>query len=156
MRIHVIQHVAFEGPGAIGEWAQERGHTITVTEQFSGGRLPKLDDFDFLVVMGGPMSANDDARFAWLAREKRLIADALRGQKAILGVCLGAQLVAQALGARVYRSREKEIGWFPVRQAPGAADSRLFAGLPEEMTVLHWHGGCARILKKPSDRNTKY
>ena len=140
MRIHVIQHVAFEGPGAIGEWAQERGHTITVTEQFSGGRLPKLDDFDFLVVMGGPMSANDDARFAWLAREKRLIADALRGQKAILGVCLGAQLVAQVLGARVYRSREKEIGWFPVRQAPGAADSRLFAGLPEEMTVLHWHG----------------
>jgi len=140
MRIHIIQHVAFEGPGAIREWARERGHLITVTDQSRGGPLPALDTFDFLVVMGGPMSANDDSRFAWLASEKQLIAEAVRGPKAVLGICLGAQLLAQVMGARVYRNREKEIGWFPVRLTPEAVGGGLFAGLPAEMTVLHWHG----------------
>ena len=140
MRLHVIQHVVFEGPGAIAEWARERGHSIVITELFNGGQWPLLDDFDFLVVMGGPMSANDDARFAWLAAEKQLIADALRERKVILGVCLGAQLLARVMGARVYRNGEKEIGWFPVQLTPEAAASRLFCDLPQRMTVLHWHG----------------
>ena len=140
MRVHIIQHVEFEGPGAIAEWARERGYSLAVTEQFNGGRLPGTGEFDFLVVMGGPMSANDDAQFGWLAAEKALIAETLRVQKAVLGVCLGAQLVAQVLGARVYRNREREIGWFPVHLTREAAASRLFSGLLPEMTVLHWHG----------------
>ncbi len=140
MRIQVIQHVAFEGPGMIAEWARERGHSVAVTEQFKSAKLPGIADFDFLVIMGGPMSANDDAAIPWLAAEKQLIADALQRQKAILGVCLGAQLVAAVLGARVYRNREKEIGWFPVRLTPEAAGSKLFSALPATMTVLHWHG----------------
>lgn len=121
-------------------WARERGHSIGITEHFNGGQLPSLEEFDFLVVMGGPMSANDDARFAWLAGEKRLIADALRERKIVLGVCLGAQLLARVMGARVYRNREKEIGWFRVHLTPEAAASKLFCGLPQRMTVLHWHG----------------
>jgi GMP synthase-like glutamine amidotransferase len=163
MRIHIIQHVAFEGPGAIAEWALERGHLMTLTEQSRGGRLPSLNDFDFLVVMGGPMSANDDSRFAWLTAEKQLIAEALRKGKAILGVCLGAQLVAQVLGARVYPNREKEIGWFPVRLTPEAAASGLFRGLPAEMTVLHWHGetfdlpqGAVRLAETVVCRNQAF
>jgi GMP synthase-like glutamine amidotransferase len=163
MRVHFIQHVAFEGPGAISEWARERRHSIATTEQFSGGQLPSLDEFDFLVVMGGPMSANDDARFAWLAAEKQLISDALREQKIILGVCLGAQLLAQVLGARVYPNRAKEIGWFPVHLTPEAAGSRLFADLPERMTVLHWHGetfdlpkGATRLAESDLCRNQAF
>ncbi|MGA8185914.1 MAG: type 1 glutamine amidotransferase [Terriglobia bacterium] len=163
MRIHIIQHVAFEGPGAIAEWALERGHSKTLTRQSSGEKLPAVDTFDFLVVMGGPMSANDDSRFAWLTTEKRLIADAVHGRKAVLGICLGAQLVAQVLGARVYRNREKEIGWFPVRLTPEAAASGLFGGLPAEMTVLHWHGetfdlpeGAVRLAESVVCRNQAF
>jgi GMP synthase-like glutamine amidotransferase len=139
MRLHIIQHVAFEGPGAIGEWARERGHAVTISEQWKGARLPKPSDFDRLVIMGGPMSANDDAQFPWLGPEKKLIREALEAQKAILGVCLGAQLLANVLGARVYRNREKEIGWFPVSLTPEARASAL-CDLPETLTVLHWHG----------------
>lgn len=139
MRIHVVQHVVFEGPGAIADWARERGHSLTFSEQWRAPAMPKPGDFDFLVVMGGPMSANDEAQFAWLAPEKRLIRQAFEASKAILGVCLGAQLLANVLGARVYRNKQKEIGWFPVRLAPEAQQS-LLGGLPEALTVLHWHG----------------
>lgn len=140
MRVHIIQHVALEGPGAISQWARERGHSISVTEQFTRGTLPAVGDFDFLVIMGGPMSANDGAQFDWLAGEKQLIEEALGEEKAILGVCLGAQLLAQVLGARVYPHTQKEIGWFPVHLTLEAERSRLFSGLPARMTVLHWHG----------------
>ena len=163
MRIHIIQHVAFEGPGAIAGWALERGHSITVTEQFRGGKLPPADALDFLVIMGGPMGANDDAQFAWMAAQKRLIAEALRKGKAILGVCLGSQLLAQVMGARVYRNREREIGWFPVRLTAEATASRLFSGLPPEMTALHWHGdtfdlpqGAARLAESDLCRNQAF
>ena len=139
MRLHIIQHVAFEGPGAIGEWAREHGHAVTFTEQWRGAALPKPDGFDFLVIMGGPMSANDEARFSWLAPEKKLIREALTAQKAILGVCLGAQLLASVLGARVYKNQLPEIGWFPVQLTLESRES-IFAGLPQILTVLHWHG----------------
>jgi GMP synthase-like glutamine amidotransferase len=140
MHLHIVQHVAFEGPGAIAEWAQTRGHAISRTEQWEDGRLPSIEEFDFLVIMGGPMSANDDREFPWLAAEKRLIAEAIEGRKAVLGVCLGAQLVANVLGARVYRNPEKEIGWLPIRLTQSATSGGLFSDLPQTMTVLHWHG----------------
>ena len=140
MHIHIIQHVAYEGPGSIADWARERGHSISVTKQFKGEQLPAVDDFEFLVIMGGPMSANDDSKYDWLAPEKQLIAEAMREEKTILGICLGAQLLAQVMGASVYASREKEIGWFPIRLTLQSARSRLFTGLPTTMTVLHWHG----------------
>ena len=162
MRVHIIQHVAFEGPGAIGDWARERGHVVTITKQWLGAALPKATDFDFLVIMGGPMSANDEARLAWLAPEKELIREALKEQKAILGVCLGAQLLASVLGARVYRNQHKEIGWFPIRLTPEARES-LLDGLPEMMKVLHWHGetfdlpeGSIRLAESDACRNQAF
>ncbi|MCC6292934.1 MAG: amidotransferase [Bryobacterales bacterium] len=138
LRIHCLMHVPFEGPGAIAEWARDRGHAFTAVRLFQGEPQPRPDQFDLLVVMGGPMSVHDEAEFPWLPGEKALIASALRQETFVLGVCLGSQLIAEALGATVRKNACKEIGWFPIR-AGGGADT-LFGGLPEEMTVLHWHG----------------
>lgn len=154
MRIACLQHVPFEGPGNIARWALERGHTISTTNLFDGLPVPSLEDFDTLVVMGGPMSVHDEAEHPWLVPEKRLIRRSIDSGRFVLGVCLGSQLIAEVLGSTVRRNRVKEIGWFPVRLRPEAAASRCFAGLPEEMQVLHWHGetydlppGCTHLAE---------
>jgi GMP synthase-like glutamine amidotransferase len=100
--------------------------------------LPSLSDFDMLTVLGGPMSANDEAKLSWLGPEIALVREAIAADKTVLGICLGAQIIAKALGARVYPGSAKEIGWFPVWRT---ADSHpLFDGLPDSFTPLHWHG----------------
>lgn len=136
-RIHCIEHVSFETPGRIAEWASERGHVFTTTRVYDREPFPAVDAFDALVVMGGPMGVHDEARFEWLVEEKRTIEAALQAGKRVLGVCLGAQLVAHVHGARVYRNRFREIGWFPV-QATEAG--REHWNLPKEFTAFHWHG----------------
>lgn len=141
MRIRVLQHVAHEGPGAIEAWAASRGHSLAVTRLDRGEPLPGVADFDALVAMGGPMSANDEAFYPWLAPEKRLVTAAIQEDRRILGVCLGSQIIASALGRRVYAASEAEIGWFPVRvRVAAAAASRTFAAMPERFTPFHWHG----------------
>lgn len=137
MRIHVLQHAGFEGPAAIADWARRSGHTITNSRLYEGDALPDLADFDLLVVMGGPMSVNDERLYAWLKEEKALVGSAIQSERAVLGVCLGAQMIASAMGARVYRGSEKEIGWFPVRRVTASGAGALF---PETFTPLHWHG----------------
>ncbi len=107
---------------------------------FQGAPLPAHDDFDLLVVMGGPMSVHDEREYPWLKLEKQFIEHALRAGKRILGICLGAQLLADVLGARVYRAKEKEIGWFPVRKRPEAIVSPWASGLPDSFLAFHWHG----------------
>ena len=140
MRIHCLQHVTYEGPGSILRWARQKGHGFTRSHLPDGHRLPAADSFDMLVVMGGPMSVHDEAAHPWLVEEKRFIGAAIRDGKKVLGVCLGSQLVAQALGARVYRNEAKEIGWFKVMKAEDAKRSELSQAFPDEMEVLHWHG----------------
>src|SRR5262245_33196678 len=132
MRIHVLQHVRHEGPGHIQSWAKSRGHVLGRTRQCDREPLPALDAFDWLVVMGGPMSVHDEAIHPWLPGEKRLIDEAIGARKRVLGVCLGAQLVAQVLGGRVTRATQKEIGWFPVRRADGALASPFGSAVAEE------------------------
>jgi len=138
MRAHCFQHVAFEGPGSIESWLQANGYALSSTRFFESAVLPDPDALDLLVVMGGPMSVNDEDLYPWLAAEKRFVREFIAAGKTVLGVCLGAQMIASALGARVFANREKEIGWFPVR-AVGADDGSLFRFPPAE-TVLHWHG----------------
>lgn len=138
MTVHVLQHVPFEGPGAIAHWARLRGHTLFCHRLYLGAPLPAADTGDLVVAMGGPMSVNDEHVYHWLAAEKQLLAGHLARGGRVFGVCLGAQLIAAALGARVYPQGFTEIGWFPI--TPTDPDSRLFASVRSPMPVLHWHG----------------
>ena len=137
IRMEVLQHVDFEGPAAIAEWAAARGVPVRVCHLGRNGILPSINDFDMLTVMGGPMSANDQDQVDWLGPEIALVREAIAANKIVFGVCLGAQMIAKAMGARVYPGNAKEIGWFPVERM-GAHP--LFDGLPDSFTPLHWHG----------------
>lgn len=139
VNLHVFQHVSFEGLGAVEPWARGRGHRIRATRFFEGERLPRLEEVEWLVILGGPMSVHDEAIFPWLSPEKRFIRGAITGGRRVLGICLGAQLIAAALGARVYPNAHKEIGWFPVRRRLEAERSRLGRALPLEVEAFHWH-----------------
>jgi len=140
LRIHYFQHVPFEGLGCIRDWIQQHGHTLTATRWYETPVLPDLQDIDWLIVMGGPMGVYETEQHPWLSIEKQFIADAIQQQKKVLGICLGAQLIAAALGARVYPNREKEIGWFPVQFISQGAAAFPATVFPPELTVFHWHG----------------
>jgi GMP synthase-like glutamine amidotransferase len=137
MRMAVLQHVEFEGPAAVADWAAARAFPLRVFHLYRDTTLPSLSDFDMLTVMGGPMSANDEARLGWLGPEIALVREAIAADKTVLGICLGAQIIAKALGARVYPGGTKEIGWFPVQRT---GSHSLFDGLPDSFTTFHWHG----------------
>jgi GMP synthase-like glutamine amidotransferase len=139
MKIHWFQHVPFEGLGAIEGWLTARGHTLTSTRFWAGEMAPaKVDGFDWLIVMGGPMNVNQYRDFPWLKAEKRVVREAVAAGKRVLGVCLGAQLIADALGGKVYQNAEREIGWFPVTAVPEGKGTVL--EFPAETVVFHWHG----------------
>jgi GMP synthase-like glutamine amidotransferase len=140
MNLHVLQHVPFEGPAQTGAWAAVRGHRVTSTRWFADERPPALQSVDLLVVMGGPMSVYEEHLHPWLREEKHFIRQAIASGKRILGVCLGAQLLADVLGARVYPHTQKEIGWFPVQRTADVARAKLFDAVPEGLEVFHWHG----------------
>jgi GMP synthase-like glutamine amidotransferase len=138
MRMAVLQHVEFEGPAAVADWAAGRGVLLRLFHLHRDTTLPSLPDFDMLTVMGGPMSANDEVRFGWLGPEIALVRKAIAAGKTVLGICLGAQIIAKALGARVYPGSAKEIGWFSVQRT--ASSHFLLDGLPDSFTPFHWHG----------------
>ena len=140
MRIHWLQHVPFEGLGSISPWAAKRGCPVGVTHLFAGDGLPPVTSFDLLVVMGGPMSVNDHRGFPWLGAEKRFIGKAMASGAMVLGICLGAQLIASAAGARIYPNRHKEIGWFPVARTANAAATVFGRVLAAYTNAFHWHG----------------
>ncbi|MGA3117641.1 MAG: type 1 glutamine amidotransferase [Syntrophobacteraceae bacterium] len=140
MRLHYIQHVPFEGPANIQGWAESQGWQISGTHLYRLEKLPGTDDLDWLVIMGGPMNIYEEKEYPWLAAEKRFIEKAIEKDKIVLGICLGAQLIADVLGARVVRNRYKEIGWFPVSLRPEGLASVPFQGFPDEFQALHWHG----------------
>lgn len=140
LRVHYLQHVPFEGIGSIRSWLESRGAELSATRLFEQVRFPKPSEFDWLVVMGGPMSVNDEDTHPWLPAEKRFIAEAVAASKRVLGICLGAQLIASALGAKVAPNREREIGWHAIEPAPSGRESAFFPIFQQPMQVFHWHG----------------
>lgn len=140
MRIHSFHHSPNEGLGEIAKWAQRKGHTLSATHLDQGEPIPSMEGIDWLIIMGGPMNIYEHRNHPWLVSEKEAIAHAIAQGKRVLGICLGAQLIADALGGKVFQNPEVEIGWFPVHFHPEAAQHPLFAGFPKELTPLHWHG----------------
>jgi GMP synthase-like glutamine amidotransferase len=140
MHIHMFQHVPFEGLAGIADWVALNHHPVTVTRFYQREPIPNINAIDWLIVMGGPMSTYDEAQYPWLVEEKRFIEQAIKHKKVVLGICLGAQLVAEVLGARVYANQHKEIGWFPITLTEAGQESPLFRFLPPRFNVFHWHG----------------
>jgi GMP synthase (glutamine-hydrolysing) len=141
MRIHCFLHVAFESPGTIAEWAGLQGYAITYTHFFeSDFIIPALGDLDFLLIMGGFMNVDEEHLYPWLQEEKLFIRKAIDAGKKIIGICLGAQLIAAALNCKVYKGKEKEIGFFPVHFTDEARLNVLFSHFQNPYTLFHWHG----------------
>lgn len=141
----LIQHVAAEGPGAIGVELGAVGLDLDVRAVWQDGSaragLPAtLADHAALVIMGGPMAAHSDVGFPTRSQELELAREAIDRDLPTLGVCLGAQLIAVAAGGRCYLGPEAEIGWYPIRIAPPGRDDALLGGLPGSLNVFHWHG----------------
>lgn len=139
MKAHFLQHVPFEGLGSIETWLRQVKAEVSSTKFFEDSKLPNLKDIDLVIVMGGPMSVNDEDSLDWLKAEKEFIREAIGANKAVLGICLGAQIIANALGKKVYPNSEKEIGWFPVTATPINKTQEHFK-FPSEVKAFHWHG----------------
>jgi GMP synthase-like glutamine amidotransferase len=146
MKTLVLQHIACEPPGVYEDVLDERGARIVRVEVDAGEPLP-AGRFDAIVAMGGPMSANDEAELPWLRAEKALIAEAVRAGTPFWGVCLGVQLLAASLGARVYTGAEPEVGVLPVELTDEALADPVFAGLPRSLPALQWHGDTFELPK---------
>ncbi len=145
LRIHHLQHVAFESLGMLQDWIDAHRFHQSATHLYKQETLPNVDEFDVLIVLGGPMSVHDEQEFPWLKQEKTLIKQAIEHEKYVIGICLGAQLIANVLGARVYPNNEKEIGFFPVQKVDVSAEKQSekilqLQALLHQQTVFHWHG----------------
>lgn len=140
LKIHYFQHVPFEGLGSIGEWTSLSGYSLTSTRFFENSRFPEITDIDWLIVMGGPMSVNDEDKYPWLVEEKKFISEVINAGKVVIGICLGSQLISAALGARIFQNKEKEIGWFDIELTCSGKSDHLFSELGSRLKVFHWHG----------------
>lgn len=139
MNLHVFQHIAMEGPGSVADWARDRGYAVSTTHFYRGDAAPSAPaEVDFLLIMGGPMNIYQDPDHPWLRAERAWIREYLKLGRPAVGICLGSQLLADALGGRVTQNPQVEIGWFPVAFSVEARGR--FPFLPEASEVLHWHG----------------
>ncbi len=140
MHIHFFQHLPFEDSAGILGWAESRGHTASRTLFYEGDPFPGFGEFDWLVILGGFMNACNHTDYPWLVTEKEFIRRAIDEKNVVIGICLGAQILADILGGEVYKNPEPEIGWHPVSLTSDGAASPVFGNLPERFTAFQWHG----------------
>ncbi len=139
-RVHWLQHAEHEELGCIGPWLKQRGHRVTHTRLYAGEPLPGTAEFDWLIVMGGPMNIYEHEPYPWLIPEKTLINDACVTKKKVLGICLGSQLLADVLGGRVSKNPSTEIGFFDIHLTNVERRSHVFNDFPQVFNAFHWHG----------------
>jgi GMP synthase (glutamine-hydrolysing) len=139
MRVSALIHAPFEGLGAIHIWLQKNGYSLKEFHPYRDGELPDLDDFDWLIVMGGPQDSKALEKYSYLRHEINLISRALSQNKLILGICLGAQLISESLGAKVEASPEREIGVFPLQLTEQGFADPIMRHFPDQFPVAHWH-----------------
>lgn len=147
MKILFVIHAEFEKPGYIEIWAKKQGHHTQEVNPYKGEKLPDAKSFDFLIVMGGPQSPLEIDKFPYLSDEIKLIKQAIKNKKRILGVCLGAQLIGEALGGTTERSPNREIGAYPIELFKEAQYDPVFRRFSEKFTVMHWHSDMPGIPK---------
>ncbi|MEW6527809.1 MAG: type 1 glutamine amidotransferase [Spirochaetota bacterium] len=133
-----IQHVPFETPGYILDWAIVQKKDVAIVTAYTNQDFPVADLVEMLVIMGGPMSVHDERKYPWLVTEKRFIEKVINKKKPVLGICLGAQIIADVLGARVYKNHTKEIGWYEVKRV--ISKNTVSQILPDTFMAFHWHG----------------
>lgn len=138
MNILALKHFSFDDESAIAGWAARNRHRLQVLDPSDAAEFPPGTDFGMLIVLGGPMSVYEEDRHPWLIREKRFVRQCVEDGKPVLGICLGAQMLAEALGGTVRRNDQKEIGWHPVRRT--AEKHPIFDGMPETFVSFQWHG----------------
>lgn len=141
MRVNILQHTPNEGPGLILDWAQVNGHQTFVYHPYQFGYLPTADETDLLIILGGPMSPNDD--LPWISQERELIQELLDKDVPMFGACYGAQQIAKTLGYAVSEAPAKEVGWAPVY-----LQSHVIPDLPAELLALHWHQEMFEVPKE--------
>lgn len=164
MRLHLLHHdpVDFSRTN-ISIWAENKGYPIAHTYLCNNETIPAIEDFDWLIVMGGSPHAWEEDVYPWLPGEKRFIAEVLDNDKIILGICFGAQLLAETLGAEIFVNPHKEIGWYEVTLTPEGQQSYLFQNVPAHFTAFHWHAdhfalppGCTRLAYSEATENQAY
>ena len=140
MRLLYLQHDPLDGPGTLLDWAESRGHTTFRCLICEGEPLPSIDSFDLLVSLGGPMGAYEEAKHPWLELEKRYLREAFASGKKILGLCLGTQMIAEALGGKAFRHSCKEFGWQPIDPTPAGLEWFSWDKGKGSFLAFQWHG----------------
>ena len=145
INIACFLHVPFEGPGAILDWVKEKDHKLQYTRFYKGDALPDASILDMLIIMGGPMDVFDYHVHPWMGDEIEWVKEFIHMGKPVLGICLGAQIIAAALGEEVYPGPHREIGWHNLQFFPSLGDFKIFKDLPITRKVFHWHGDTFNI-----------
>lgn len=148
MNVLIIKHVEIEGPGLIEYYLDQKNISYQIIELKLGVHIPDLDRFTHIVILGGPMNVYEEDQYPFLKDEDLFIKEAIQRGKSVLGICLGAQLIAKALGAKVFKAPAKEIGWYDVSLTKIGLHDPLFSNLTKAFSVFQWHEDTFEIPEK--------